>query len=267
MAPTQRARPSLDLAWNPIVFALGQVVISAVLNMESYIPEIQERLRKTGYPRFERLELQALRVEAGASPRMQTDTRWLFINRDRTGLVSINTNSVVLERSEYTSFDDFASELADVLTQIQEVIDVELTDRLGFRRVNLVEEQDDLSLTEALSEGLLGIDADSFTSRGEHRYEFWANTLVGRLAVRTSHPAPEGALPADLSSSQLSIRKPADTAAAATVDIDHFMVEPADFSVENIIESFWTLHDASDQAFRSAVTDAALEAWRKGGPS
>ncbi len=249
------------------MFALGQVVISAVLNMESYIPEIQERLRKSGYPRFERLELQTLRFEARSNPRMQTDTRWLFINRDDTGLVSINTHSVVLERSEYGSFDDFASELAAVLAQIQEVIDVEITDRLGFRRVNLIEGQDDLPLTDALSGGLLGIDAGSFADAAEHRYEFWADTPVGRLMVRTSHPVPEDVLPDDLLPSRLIVRRPAVPTRAATVDIDHFMVEPADFSAENIIESFWKLHDASDQAFRSAVTEAALEAWQKGGPS
>lgn len=235
--------------------------------MENYIPEIQERLRRTGYPRFERLELQALRLESGSTPRLHTETRWLFINRDKTGLVSINTNSIVLERSEYTSFDDFADELADVLGHIQEVIDVELIDRLGFRRVNLLEEHSNLPVAEALRPGLLGINADAFTTDSEHKYEFLANTGVGRLIVRTSYPAPEGALPVDLSSSQLSIREPIEAASAATVDIDHFMVEPADFSVEGIIESFWKLHDASDQAFRCAVTDAALMAWSRGEPS
>ena len=217
---------AMSLAWNPIVFALGQVVISAVLNMESCIPEIQELLRKTGYPRFERLELQALRLEAGSTPRMHSETRWLFINRDRTGLVSINPNSIVLERSEYTSFDDFANELADVLGHVQEVIDVELIDRLGFRRVNLLEEHSNLPVAEALSPGLLGINAEAFTTGSEHKYEFLANTGEGRLIVRTSYPAPEGALPVDLSSGQLNIRKPTEAASAATVDIDHFMDEP-----------------------------------------
>ena len=235
--------------------------------MESYIPEIQERLRKTGYPRYERLDLQAVRLEPGSIPRMHADTRWQFINRDRTGLVSINTNSIVLERSEYTSFDDFADELADVLSQIQEVIDADLIDRLGFRRVNLLEEHSNLPIAQSLNPGLLGIRAEAFTTAGEHKYEFLANTDLGRLIVRTTHPAPEGSLPVDLSSSQLNVRQPADSSSAATVDIDHFMVEPADFSVDGIIESFWKLHDASDQAFRSAVTDKALAAWRRGEPS
>lgn len=249
------------------MFALGQVVISAVLNMETYIPEIQERLRKTGYPRFERLELQAVRLEAGSTPRMHTETRWLFINRDKTGLVSINTNSIVLERSEYTSFDDFANELADVLGHIQAVIDVELVDRLGFRRVNLLEEHSNLTVAEALRPELHGVSAETFTTGGEHKYEFLANTDTGRLIARTSYPAPEGVLPIDLSSSQLNVRKPTNLASSATVDIDHFMVEPADFSVDRVIESFWRLHDASDLAFRCAVTDTALTAWRRGEPT
>ena len=235
--------------------------------MESYIPEIQERLRKAGYPRFERLELQAVRLESGASPRMHAETRWLFINRDRTGLVSMNTNSIVLERSEYKSFDDFANELADVLGHIQAVIDVELIDRLGFRRVNLLEEHNNLTVAEALRSELHGVSADAFTTGGEHKYGFLANTNVGRLIVRTSNPAPEGVLPSDLSSSQLNVRKPSDIASAATVDIDHFMVEPADFSVESIVESFWNLHDASDLAFLRTVTETALTAWQQGKPT
>ena len=235
--------------------------------MESCIPEIQERLRKAGYPRFERLELQAVRLEAGASPRMHTETRWLFINRDRTGLVSINTNSIVLERSEYTSFDDFAYELANVLGHIQVVIDVELIDRLGFRRVNLLEEHSALSVADSMSPGLLGIDAREFSTAGEHKYAYSASTDIGRLIVRTSYPAPEGSLPDDLSSSQLIVRRPSEAASSATVDIDHFMVESADFSVEGIIDSFWQLHDASDRAFRCAVTEQALMTWSRGEPS
>ena len=259
----RRAQPPLDLAWNPIAFALGQVVISPVLQLANYIPEIQEKLRHSGYPRYQQHELQALQISSPNSPPVVAQaTRWLFLNADHTGAISIGSESIVIERSVYSSFDEFSSELGRVINVVQSIVDIQLFERIGFRRINLIEPTDELTLEQMFREGVLGVDLSGKVSTTSRKFEIWADTDVGRMMVRLLRPSPDGVLPPELSASQLSIR-PAQSVDSATLDIDHFEVRSAEFKDELVIESLWRLHAAADYAFRQTVSDDALRAWRQ----
>src|SRR5262249_51958952 len=44
----------------PVVTIIGQVRFSPVLSMESYLPKIQEELRKKGFPKYDKVAQQSL---------------------------------------------------------------------------------------------------------------------------------------------------------------------------------------------------------------
>lgn len=263
---SKRARPPLALAWNPIVFALGQVVISAVLELERYVPALQERLRRSGYPLFERVDLQEVRMGPTVQPEFRQETKWVFSSKDRTRAAVVGPQFIVLEQTRYSTFDDFIDELNSVLAIVNEVLDIAAYQRLGFRRVNLLEETSSLPLSDVLREGIQGIDHDLFSGNSEQRYELWGSTPVGRMMVRLMRPAPETVIPPELMGTTLPIEGAGVAQKlTATLDVDHFQVETADFIPSAVIESFWSLHDASDRAFRAAVSEHALQTWKKEG--
>lgn len=264
---THRARNSLKLAWNPLVFVLGQVVTSAVLRIEDYIPELQERFRKNGYPRFDRVESQAIRLGPKGGFDITHESRWIFSSKEATKSVVVSSGFVALEESEYVSFENFVEELYSTLTLFNEVVGAELYQRVGFRRINLLEDCERLPLDRIFKAGLLGLAGDVFAGQREQRVEHWGDSSVGRMMVRLLRPAPESVVSPDLEVSGLSVRQPRmsdwDT---ATLDIDHFAVRQHEFSPDSVVEDFWSLHDSSDLAFREAVTSEALETWEKGDP-
>lgn len=267
MAPS-RARPPLQLAWNPLVFVLGQVVISPVLQIEDYIPNLQERLRKNGYPAFDRLESQTVKFDRQGSVDVRRETRWVFWNKNKTQSVVISSGFLVLEVSDYQRFDDFMAEFQAVMEIFHAVVDVSLYQRLGFRRINLLEDTPTLPLDSIVREGLRGLEGGVFVDRHDQRLEHWGDTEVGRLMVRLLRPAPESVVPSDLDTTGLTIRQPsAEGRQVATLDIDHFMIEADDFVPDAIVDGFWLLHDGSDLAFRESVTADALQVWAKGDPN
>lgn len=264
---TERVRPPLTLAWNPLVFVLGQVVTSPVLRIEDYIPELQERFRKNGYPGFNRVETQNVRVGAKGALDVANETRWILSSKDLTRSVVVGPGAVVLQCTEYGTFDDFVAELRDVLALFNEVVDVALYQRLGLRRINLFEHSDALPIDEIVQEGLRGLAGDVFSEDHEQRVEHWGNTPAGRLMVRLLRPAPETVVTPDLDTTGLVLREPRVSGReTAMLDIDHFRIGQAEFSPESVVDQFWLLHDASDQAFRESVTERAIAMWEQGDP-
>ena len=53
-----RKEPALKLERSPLVFVLSQVRFPAVLKIEDHVPDIQEALRKLGFPRYSKEDIQ-----------------------------------------------------------------------------------------------------------------------------------------------------------------------------------------------------------------
>jgi uncharacterized protein (TIGR04255 family) len=233
-----------------------------VLEIESYVPRVQEQLRKNGYPLFERVDVQTLRMGPSARPEFLSDTKWVFATADKTTAIVIGASFIVLEQTLYRSFEEFIERLETVLRIVQDVLEIALAQRLGFRRVNLLQGSDYLSLDAMVTPGVRGLTPTDFRPECEQRYELWEPTPVGRMMTRLLRPAPETVLPGELASTTLDVRKPtASPENTMTLDIDHFQQETILFDPDMVTASFWQLHDASDLAFRRVVEKRALDHW------
>jgi hypothetical protein len=47
------------------------------------------------------------------------------------------------------------------------------------------------------------------------------------------------------------------------LDMDHFSTLEIDFSVEEIVDRFFKLHEQQTKAFKASVTTDALEEWKR----
>lgn len=265
MTNDRRRRPALELRANPLVFALGQVVVSPVLSMSNYVPEIQERLRKEGLPRFVEVETQTVRLQRGQSE-VASGVRWVFANRENTAAVVLSTSFIVVEQTVYTRFEEFLDLLSKALSVVNEVADIDLAERVGLRRVNLVDPTESrLPLRKYFKPGLRGLEPEALgVERLDAQLEERGETPAGVLVVRLIKTAGGSALPADLTQTTLTHKQPPKNDEHALLDIDHYASTPMDFDPDVIVDSFWGLHEYSDSAFRAAVTADALTLWKKG---
>src|SRR3974390_3171524 len=101
----KRSRPPLKLQRSPLVMVLAQVRISHGAKMGEYIDDVQERLRQSGFPRFEEGRGHEILLRPGLQPEVREHPRWEFQNKERSAGIVVMQNAIVLQTNSYDTFD------------------------------------------------------------------------------------------------------------------------------------------------------------------
>jgi uncharacterized protein (TIGR04255 family) len=113
-----------------------------------------------------------------------------------------------------------------------------------------------------MKQGLRGLNNEDIGVKDSLRKsEIVGLTDVGRMIIRF-YQQRGNYLPADTNPINLvyDLQIRADET-ASLLDLDHQSSQNFDFSLDDICELAWKLHDPLAQAFRASVTDEALEIW------
>jgi uncharacterized protein (TIGR04255 family) len=261
----KRTHPPLELPGSPLIYVVAQVSISAVVAIERYVPEIQERLRMSGYPSYTNVQVPEIIFEAvGAGPVVTTLSRYEFQNKsERTGIV-LTPKSIAVHTNQYTTFDEFCAVIEMALETVHTTATLQLHERIGLRYVDLIELERAEELKDYLPPHLLGYDQAAIgIAGGQFNFEFEGNTPYGRLVARHYTPQVRNMFPPDLAGVSLnySYRTAPSPRKAVLLDFDHASDHKGDFVIEEILETLENLHDGLDIIFRNSVTTAALEKW------
>ena len=260
----QRSRSPLKLHDSPLVLALAQVRLSPVLKMQTFIPEMQERLRNAGYPRY--VEAQMQQIMLGPMPTAvpgPATTKWVFSDRDGSKAVVVAPDFVTFEVSRYDTFDAFSEELRSVLSLVGEVTNVALAERLGLRYLDHIRAGSDDTIEDYVAPGLAGVDlASAGAERTRSVYLVQGTTASGQYVVRLNRNTGPFVLPADLQPPDVTIAPPEGSDEYAVLDVDHFSAVTREYQPDVLIDVFWQLHDVCEGIFREAVTPYALKVWR-----
>jgi uncharacterized protein (TIGR04255 family) len=256
----KRSNPPLHLRRTPLIYVVAQVRFSAVVAMEKYVPEIQERLRRT-YPWFQRSKIQEFVFQMQGTPSLSLNDRYEFLQRDkRTGVV-LMPNSVALHTNKYTSYEDFEKEFTTALGAIHESVSIGLVERIGLRYVDLIRLAPGETWSDYIKPGLLGLDAAAVgVSEWTSQSALVGKTEMGTLAFR--YTQSESPIPLDLNPLTLQygeLLKPKEI--GTILDFDHYSEQTRDFELEPVMNAVGDLHDSVDKAFRNAVTPGALKKW------
>jgi uncharacterized protein (TIGR04255 family) len=144
----------------PLARVLAQVRFSPVLSVanETMAGQVQQRLRDE-YP-FARGEVEfAVAFMPGVdAPQPATPTRlWRFQSGDEAWRVTLATNFVALETTDYRGHEDFFGRLSRVLAVVYELVEPPQVERTGVRYVQRLTEPDDLGrLSEYVRPEILG---------------------------------------------------------------------------------------------------------------
>lgn len=243
---------------------LAQVRISHVAKMGDCIDDVQERLRRSGFPRFEEGRAHELLLRPGLQPEVREHPRWEFQNKERSAAIIVLQNAIILHTNSYDTFDRFAESLRLALGVIGDAAKPALVERLGLRYVDLIRPDAGESWTAYLKQGLHGLQPESIgMTAALQRHETVGATKAGQLVIRCVQSTDAGFLPADLSPSTLDYSKltvrPGEL--VTLLDLDHFSPATRDFDVDPVMAAMWELHETLDVSFRDAVTEHALKKW------
>jgi len=141
----------------PLIFVLAQVVMSDVLKIEKAVPDIQEELRKHGFPLLEERVVNQVTFSLNEPPNIDQRKIWWFLASDKRQAVVLSRNAVVLQMSAYESLEALSQTLSRVVITVQNATKAELVLRLGLRYVNHISALEGEDLRLLLDEHLLGL--------------------------------------------------------------------------------------------------------------
>jgi uncharacterized protein (TIGR04255 family) len=261
----KRTHPPLKLPQSPLIYVVAQVNISAVVAIERYVPEIQEKLRKSGFPGYANMQVPELVFEApGARPVISPLSRFEFLDKEERTAIVLTPKSIAVHTNHYSTFDEFHAIITMALETVHAAASLQLHERIGLRYVDLIELEPDEELKDYLDQRLLGYGAASLgVSGASFNFHFEGNTPYGRLVARHYPPQINNMLPPDLAGVSLNYNyRPAPSPGRASLlDFDHAADYKGDFVIEEILETLENLHDSLDIIFRESVTAGAQKKW------
>jgi uncharacterized protein (TIGR04255 family) len=275
---------------NPPVFhVLAQVRFTEVLSLPNEIAGIQSNLMKAGFPFFEQQQIGSFSFSIGPNPRVakqaSSGLRFQFLDRTRTKLVLVDSNSVAFVSSDHHDFEQFAGGFRSVLDAIIEgskrATEGALILRVGLRYTDRITPRTGEDISKYVNPSLLGFRFLGVPIREEGRslqLTSIARTALGRLMVRSFQNEGNRILPPDLGNPPLRIRvktpdgeklpmNVASNRPGITLDFDHIAEFPAngetvvDFTTSETIDILTSLHEVITIAFTSATTEYAREQW------
>jgi uncharacterized protein (TIGR04255 family) len=256
----------------PVYFTLAQVRFNPILSLESYAPQIQERLRKEGFPDAQKgflatfnLNINVTPSSEGSPPQppMAQTTRFLFGNMERTSGFILDQGALSFQTTEYYVFETFLADFVKGLQAVNEAVSLSYTDRIGLRYLDAVFPKSGESVRDYLSGSILGL-TEKIDDTIVHSF---SETLVKRenVNVRSRVIIQDGEVgfPPDLQPLTLSLAERFRPLRGrhAIIDTDGWSESRDAFSVDHIREQLGLIHSGIEKTFQASVTESALQAW------
>lgn len=252
----------------PLIFVLVQVVISPITKIEKYVPDIQDQLRRHGFPLFEKRSINQVKFSLPEKElETQTINMYRFGNASNDTIIILNEQGCVLQTSNYSNYESTMKMMAGVLATVHEILNIDLAMRLGIRYVNLIR----VSYADAgtyLHPSMLGLPPDSLgdsltaveRSMVLVDKDDEARTLVTRVQqVKNGAFLPSGLDPFGL---QFDERlRPQQDEEVVILDLDHYREQQQPFEPDTVIQEFSILHDRVEQRFHAVTTSEARKRW------
>jgi uncharacterized protein (TIGR04255 family) len=254
----------------PVYFTIAQVRFNPILALDTYAPQIQERLRKEGFPDVKKGFLATINLNVGAPtevsapqiPVAQT-ARYVFDNMERSSGFILDQGALSFQTTEYDVFESFSSVFVRGLEAVNEAVGLSYTERIGVRYLDAVFPKSGENLRDYLSGSVLGL-TEKLDETIVHAF---SETLVKKdsVNVRSRVIIQDGDIgfPPDLQPMTLSLgeRFKRLHGRHAIIDTDGWSEVREAFSVERVREQLTLIHTGINRTFRASVTENALKAW------
>ncbi len=257
----------------PVYYALAQAHFNPVAAMAQYVDQIQDRLRREGYPLFEPQQLMQLVVPGpgqaqSQEPQIQQTVSWLMARSDRTAGFILGPSTITYHTTHYLTHNKFIPELLRGLEAVHRVVALDHVSRLGMRYLDVVLPRAGEATEQYLVGGLHGIDFNATRQHAMTESVFATDTrpLVpkGTLVVRVYRMIAPLGFPPDMLPTGLAIAPQFEINEArehAIIDTDHYVQGRMPVEMDKLSEQMLSLHATIKSVFDATTTDHARSAW------
>jgi uncharacterized protein (TIGR04255 family) len=253
----------------PLYFTIAQVQFNPILNLDSYLPAIQAKMREMRFPDYQQEVMQELIFPFAAAgvqsvPTVANKLRFKFGSVDGWESFLVEQNRISFQSTRYDTFKIFATTIMKGLSILHEIIHLDFVERFGLRYISAVqpvskEESLALYLTQEVSELAEKLGGNLSHSISETMLRIPAGQLLSRLVIQNAGIG----LPMELAGMTVKLpeRITAYTGLHAIIDNDAFFDQRIAFDLDQIQARLIALHDAIEHAFNMAITDYAKVIW------
>lgn len=255
----------------PVYFTVAQVRFNPILNMEGYLPTIQEKMRATHFPDFKRETIQQLVLQFGSpsdggqaqAPSFAPQPRCVFGNIERTTEFVLEHSALALQTTAYDTSDTFFKLLLDGLGIIHNTLRLDFTERVGLRYFDAVQPKANESLSEYLTPEVLGLSYKLGDNLSHAYSETVTMNTSGQLVSRVIVQDGRVGLPPEVAAlaPQINPRFTEPEGRHAIIDTDAFCEQREAFSLERLNSKLVALHAEIEKSFNATVTPFAINTW------
>lgn len=266
---TTQERRRFRLKRPPLIHVLVHARVNPVLNLEKYIPELQDSLRKIRFVNYQRQETQSITVNPTTDQvSLDTTPNWVFLTNDRRHSIMTSIGHIIIQTNDYNGFAPFLKGVLEVLELVdQKVEGFARRARLGLRYINLIEPHATNGFAEMVGPGLLGLDLGEDEAGNTQRSRRNETVFVrdrGFLTVRYSDLLKQPMLPVGINPHGMVLPRPAwNKSRFGLLDIDRYHEADEPFDLGGIARDLDQFNKDADKAFIGSVTPDALRHWGK----
>jgi uncharacterized protein (TIGR04255 family) len=257
----------------PVYYALAQAQFNPVAAMAKYVDQIQDRLRREGYPLFEPQQVTHLIVPGPGqtqqtAPQIEQSVIWLITRADRTAGFILAPSAISFHTTHYDTHNEFIPELLRGLAVVHGVATLDHVSRLGLRYLDAVLPRADESVEQYLVGGLHGIVFNATQRYKLTESVFGTDTgplvQTGTLVTRVHRMTAPLGFPPDMQPNGLMINpmfEVTESRAHAVIDTDHYVEGRMPIDMARLAEQVRSLHATIKSVFGATTTDHARETW------
>lgn len=257
----------------PVYYALAQVRFNTLALLEQYVPTLQDRLRKAGYPDFETSVVATFNVNVSAPqghalPAFQQQTRYQFLNENKTAGFLLDQSSISFQSADYDVFAPFSAAFTQGLEILHETVGLSYSERIGLRYLDAVCPKDGEKVSDYLHSSMLGLfehigDRTLIHSQTETRASAGRISLIGRATI-LNQLSGEVAFPVEMQPRPLRVSdKFMDIRGVyAVLDTDCWVEGREKFDLKELKRVLESLQTEIRFSFDQMVTPYALKIWK-----
>lgn len=258
----------------PVYYALAQARFNPISAMSKYVADIQDRLRREGYPLFDVQQVNQLVVptpegDASAEARLSQVTSWLITRSDRMAGFILGAGAIAYHTTYYETHNEFILELLRGLNAVHEVVGLDHVSRLGLRYLDAILPGPSETVQQYLQSGLHGVEfaAERQYTLAESVFTTDTVPLVskGTLIARVYRMNSHLGFPPDMFPNGLSVAEKFVTnnpMSHAVIDADHYAEGRMPVGTDQLQHQLLSLHSGIKSVFNAIITDHARSVWR-----
>lgn len=262
------------LANHPLLFVLAEFRFTEIMNIEKFLPEIQENLRQE-FPFYETQTLQEINITPEGM-KVDQSKQWAFIDKKKKNSVLLNHKRLVFITSEYERFEGFKKYCEIALEALISVAHPSLITRIGLRYADLITAKDGDDITSYVQSNVCNESHLRAVGRPVRQVnEAFLETSEGSLVIRSMYgdSNTDTSVFHDMGNMPIKVAIQDEPSERILLDFDHFwQLDLEDSNIDNnanllsfetntIIKKLEEMHKLSRQAFWDITTDNGRKAW------